>query len=269
MAVFLLSVFLFGLLGNIEPHRTFANWKFYFHHLHVKRLIAEFFLLKQPTYLNSFSTLHLKNIVNGSLWTIQFEGICYLLLPVLAMAGALKRKWISLALFLFFYTIMQLQTYQKILLLAPHPGFGIPDLLDVNYIPNFFAYFFAGMCVYLYRNSIPRSFMLMALSATLLMLSSVVYPVFNLVFPIAGTYLLFYFAYSSKIRLHHFAKKGDLSYGVYLYAFPIQQLVLYFLSPGIGLYQFFILSLLITLLTARYWSWECVEKPFIELKKKG
>lgn len=264
---FLLSVFLFALLGNIEHHKTITNWKTYFQGLHVKSLIADFLLLKQPTYTTCFSTLQLKNVVNGSMWTIQFELICYLLLPVLGIAGALKRKWISLFLFLLFYTIMELQLYKGIFLLHPHPRFGIPEWLDVNYIPKFFAYFFCGLCVYLYRHLIPRNNVLMLLSLATLVLSSTVFPVFHIIFPFAGAYLLFYIAYSKKIKCYHFAKKGDLSYGVYLYAFPVQQLVLYFFSPGITLYSFIFISLSITLFIAYFWSWKCIEKPFIDFKR--
>jgi peptidoglycan/LPS O-acetylase OafA/YrhL len=198
------------------------------------------------------------------LWTIQYELICYLVLPVLGIAGAMKRKWIGPTMLLLFYTIMQLQDYTGLFYFETHPGMW---LLNINHVPRFFAYFFCGVCVYLYRGVIPRNIGLMLLSVAALALSALVLPVFNMVFPIAGTYLLFYIAYSSRIRVYDFAKRGDISYGVYLYAWPVQQMVLYCLHPHITLYQLFAISLLITVLTAYFWSWKCIEKPFMELKQ--
>ena len=141
------------------------------------------------------------------------------------------------------------------------------SILNINHIPSFFAYFFCGICVYHYRNIIPRNIALVFLSVASLVVSSILTHTFNIIFPVAGTYLLFYFAYSSKFRFYDFAKKADISYGVYLYAWPIQQLVLYYLRPGISLYQLFFIALLITIMIAYFWSWKCIEKPFMNLKR--
>jgi peptidoglycan/LPS O-acetylase OafA/YrhL len=159
---------------------------------------------------------------------------------------------------------MLLQDYKGYFYFDTYKGMSI---LNINPIPRLFTCFFCGICIYLYRAAIPRNLALFLLSVTALVFSSIFTHTFTIIFPIAGTYLLFYIAYSKKIQFYDFAKKGDMSYGVYLYAWPIQQLVLYYLSPDLSLYQLFFISMLITLLIAYFWSWKCIEKPFMELKK--
>lgn len=166
-------------------------------------------------------------------------------------------------MFVVFYSILLLQEYTGFLVFTSHPGMRY---LNFNDIPRLFTYFLSGMCVYVYRSIIPGTRWLMVLAILALAFSSAIAPLFHAVFPIAGTYLIFYLAYSRKIRLYNFARKGDISYGVYLYAWPLQQLVLYYLRPYISLYLLFGVSLFITLLIAYFWSWKCIEKPFMDLK---
>lgn len=59
-------------------------------------------------------------------------------------------------------------------------------------------------------------------------------------------------------------KIGDISYGVYLYAFPIQQTVIYYIGYE-NFYINYILSLFLTILSA-FLSWHYVEKTTLSLK---
>ena len=63
-------------------------------------------------------------------------------------------------------------------------------------------------------------------------------------------------------RIGHF---GDVSYGLYLYAFPVQQLVLYFLP---AIHMPILACTLLTLLPA-FLSWHLVERPALHLKPGG
>jgi peptidoglycan/LPS O-acetylase OafA/YrhL len=82
---------------------------------------------------------------------------------------------------------------------------------------------------------------------------------------VAGSYLLFHLAFHDKIRCHNFAKHGDLSYGIYLYGWPIQALVMFYLREYINPYSFFFIALPIAF-TAAYCSWHLIEKPFLLFK---
>jgi len=86
--------------------------------------------------------------------------------------------------------------------------------------------------------------------------------IFEYVFPVCLTYLLLIFTY----RLPHFDmdRWGDISYGVYIYAWPIQQMVW---RPGQGAYMNILISTAIVFPIA-YLSWRLVEKPAMSMRKK-
>lgn len=82
----------------------------------------------------------------------------------------------------------------------------------------------------------------------------------------AGTYLLFWVAFRPILRLASFAKYGDFSYGVYLFAYPIQQTLICYIQPQLTPLRLFFLAFPLTLLLAAI-SWHCVEKPALRLRK--
>jgi peptidoglycan/LPS O-acetylase OafA/YrhL len=71
-------------------------------------------------------------------------------------------------------------------------------------------------------------------------------------------------AYLPKGRIRSFNDWGDFSYGVYIYAFPIQQ-TMAFLFPGMSLWAMVALSGSITLGVAVL-SWNGIEKRALALK---
>ncbi|MFT3785904.1 MAG: hypothetical protein QM770_07040 [Tepidisphaeraceae bacterium] len=77
--------------------------------------------------------------------------------------------------------------------------------------------------------------------------------------PTLGAYLIYWLSFTPHLRLHNFAKHLDLSYGTYLYAFPVQQLVLWKFGAGIGWFGLLCLSLPASLLAATA-SWYLVER---------
>ena len=79
----------------------------------------------------------------------------------------------------------------------------------------------------------------------------------------AFSYLLLAFIYSPVIKVHNFAKLGDFSYGMYIYAFPVQQVTLYTFK-GIEFYTFMFISFFLTLFFASL-SWHFIENPSLKL----
>jgi peptidoglycan/LPS O-acetylase OafA/YrhL len=79
-------------------------------------------------------------------------------------------------------------------------------------------------------------------------------------------YLILSFAETPRAALAWFNELPDISYGVYLYAWPISKLLLFYL-PDIGrsvlVLDTFALSVVLGTL-----SWYAVEKPFIALKTR-
>jgi peptidoglycan/LPS O-acetylase OafA/YrhL len=202
------------------------------------------------------------NHVNGSLWTIQHEVICYALLPITVITGftgTKKWRWIILLAVLFCLTVI---------LELPSSG----ELKNSNtrfinwpgYLPKFFFYFALGSFVYSYRRSLIRHDWAAAILIGIIFFA-LRFGGFHAIFPFAGTYLIFYFGYYPKYISTGATSFGDLSYGTYLYAWPVQQLVLFFFMDYLTLHLFFIISLILTLICA-YASWNMVEEKCLRLK---
>jgi peptidoglycan/LPS O-acetylase OafA/YrhL len=88
---------------------------------------------------------------------------------------------------------------------------------------------------------------------------------FGLIFSLCVAYFTFYFSFHPKIRFQNFARFGDFSYGLYVFAFPIQQLLARYMvlrDPYLNFLLSFPLVLGLAIL-----SWHWVEKPALALKK--
>jgi peptidoglycan/LPS O-acetylase OafA/YrhL len=86
------------------------------------------------------------------------------------------------------------------------------------------------------------------------------------IFPFSGTYLLFYAVTNSKLRLQNFGKKLDPSYGIYLYGYPIQQLLILHFKEHLTPFLLFAYALPVSALLGLI-SWKFVEAPALRLKK--
>lgn len=261
---FLVSMLLLGPLGTFDVDHPSGNIATYFQLMRKKLLLLNLFTMQAPVAIGCFMTSPLPHQLNESLWTIQYEFICYLAVPVFAYAGLFRRKWVVLALFSAFYLLLALQDQARLFLWEDYSGKVISH---PQYMPRLFVYFLAGACFYFNRDRIARSYGLVALSLVSLLVVCVWWKGFNLVAPFALTYLLFYVAYLPSRRFTNFTKYGDFSYGIYLYAWPVQQLVMLFIGPKMPLFSLFVISVAVTLVLA-YASWRLVEKPFLQLKDK-
>ena len=204
--------------------------------------------------------------VNGSLWSIRYEVFCYLALAAAGCVGVFRLRWVVLALFCL---VMGVFTAQS-LSLVKIPGSGLSWLVcDLVHWPRLGACFLSGTLFYLYRNSIAYSPRLFALSLAAL-LSCFCFPqlkLLSLMFPLFGAYVLFYLAFLPIPRLHAFTRRGDISYGLYLYAFPVQQLLVHRFGNQLTPETLFALAFPITALLAAM-SWFIVERPFLKKETK-
>ncbi len=90
-------------------------------------------------------------------------------------------------------------------------------------------------------------------------------PYFNFITSFALAYVVFFIVYKLPVLpLDRYI--GDLSYGVYIYAWPVQQIVEMF-YPNNNPYQNGLISVVFVLLLAKL-SWDLIEKPSLDLKKK-
>jgi peptidoglycan/LPS O-acetylase OafA/YrhL len=148
------------------------------------------------------------------------------------------------------------------------PGGGI--LGQVFGYPPFWArllpLYLAGVVFYRFRESIPfRDSWALAAAAVLGIAAWIPYG-WTAAFPVMGAYLVLWFAHHPRIRLHHCARFGDFSYGVYLYGFPVEQLVMQRLGHPVSPFYLFAIATPLTLVLAAL-SWHGVEKRFLRTAK--
>ncbi len=261
IVAFLLCIFVFGPIGHIG-HSWIKSYGEFIKYVPLKQELSNMLSLQAPAEGYYFNHMPQPGL-NDSMWTIQYEFICYLAVPLLVWLGFLKHK---LGLAIVFVASYAWLTLQNLGLVFPHDSNLSGHILaNPHFYPRFFTYFLAGSFAYAYRHDIPRNNALLSLSLVLFVLAFKLQQI-DLLWPIAGSYLLFYCAYHPKVLFPKFAKHGDFSYGIYLYGWPLQQLCMLYFGPYLNPFSFFALVLPLVLIFAVA-SWNLVEKPALKLKQ--
>jgi peptidoglycan/LPS O-acetylase OafA/YrhL len=197
-------------------------------------------------------------LIHGTLWTIKYEFDCYIGVAILGSLGLLapRRAWLAFGLIMFGLVAARIGWIH-----LPTFDHGIEALLisSPDQWPYLFPFFIAGSAFYVYRDYVPK-FPLLCVAAILLIVASSMGGGLYWVLLFGATYLVVYLALSASVKMELFGRRVDLSYGVYLYGWPVGQLVLYFTGQRIGPYPLFFLTMAITLILA-YASWRMVENP--------
>jgi peptidoglycan/LPS O-acetylase OafA/YrhL len=198
-----------------------------------------------------------RNEMNGPIWSILFEIKAYLWLAVLGFLGFYKRKWLVIIPFLFFAINYYLVVFQPVL-----GGWFNLFFVDAK-IAILFAYFFAGSLFFNFRDKIIwdwKVFVLMFLA----LLYAVQINLFAPIAVIAFTYCILFLCKVLPIR-NLGRRLGDMSYGVYIYHWPIQQFFFFWgihkINPYLSIYGSMLVSLLFGFL-----SFHLVEKRFMRRK---
>ena len=194
------------------------------------------------------------DVVNASLWTLPYELECYVVLGLLALLGLHRRPYVFL---------LSAVTANVGLFLLSH--WTQTDYTDRPPGRMLVASFLFGVVLHLFKQRIRLSPAMFAvcLAATFAFLS---FQQTAYLAPAFAAYATVYIGLKNPPKLS-FLKRNDLSYGIYLYAFPIQQTVA-FSFPSLNSWWFnVVLALPITCLFA-YVSWNFVEAPFMSNKKR-
>lgn len=201
-------------------------------------------VLQAPRLPGVFEGNPFPGTVNGSLWTLRYEVVAY---AFVALAGALRllrRRAVLPA------------TLLALALLAAGIGGPWTELL---------APFGVGSSAYLVRDRIRFDARWIPLALTALVLAALAGVGFRATFAVAGGFLLLFAAFAPS-RLSGWARRDDLSYGLYVYAFPVQQAVASVL-PGSWVLN---VAVSVPVVLALAWgSWHLVEKRALRLKRVG
>lgn len=192
---------------------------------------------------------------NAPLWSLVFEALCYLGVGVLA--SVVPRRVFGPASIALFVSL----SAGTLLSLSPvTPTFSM-NLLAMG------SFFFAGVVLHIVRQRMPLGAPMALVAGSVVVLVTAV----GLFKPLAAfplAYLLLYLGVVLPLR--RVGARNDVSYGLYVYGFPVQQLLFLGLSAAFGsavvpVWVFAVLSLAAALPFAVA-SWLLVERPALSLK---
>jgi peptidoglycan/LPS O-acetylase OafA/YrhL len=200
------------------------------------------------------------NAVNGSLWTLPSEVLMYLLVMVLGMMRQLNRTACLATLLLFVCLYFAVPGSR-----VPYPKF-LMTLLPYYETTRLGIFFFAGASLVFARQEwMTKRYLAVGVSLLLVLLANTfLAPIWlMLLLP----YVVIALAQTHSEVSAAVSRAGDFSYGVYVYAFPVQQMAAMLLGSKVSALSLFILSMPVTLLVASA-SWYLVEKPSLQLKSR-
>lgn len=189
-------------------------------------------------------------VVDGSLWTLILEAGCYFVLACLGIVGWLRRrKWV-------------VPVFAAALwVLATLYDFGIFMVIGDNTL-RMLMVFLIGATFYLYADRVPMRAWLAVAAAVVFVASVAFLDNYRMVGAVPLAYVLIYLSVGlpKNLRL-----KVDLSYGVYIYHYPLQQLLMLTILSQLPTPAFVIISLLCVVPVALA-SWYGIERRALRRK---
>jgi peptidoglycan/LPS O-acetylase OafA/YrhL len=249
----LLTVFVLGVFFTTLPASAYLSLP-----------ETYFYLVKNTTLITGvayflpgvFDDNPYKSAVNGSLWTMPYEIRLYAILAIIWSILRIAKKTRSNA---FQTSIIVFSVLSGIYLFAEHFIFN-----SESRSARLAFMFFSGSVFYILREQVFISHRAFWLSVVLIAVATFNNQLFAAVYFLTITYILFYLAYIPSGFIRAYNRLGDYSYGVYIYAFPVQQTVAA-LVPGVSVRQMLLLSATATIVLAIL-SWHLLERRCLGLK---
>ncbi len=255
VVAFWISLLLVGALGSLSPVSEYLRG------INFPRQLFLLSFLLAPGATDVFAGQPFVAL-NGPMWTISYEFRCYILVAILGMLGAVRNRFLWMGATLLVMLIYALR------LAAGDFGFlgsfyllGMPDALV-----RLTMFFLAGGCFFLFLDNIRFKNLTALIFLPIVFLSMFSAKFGEVALATFGAYLLFWFAFLEIPALNRFKHHSDVSYGLYLYGWPVQKLLLWYI-PALSPYLLFPLSLLISY-GCGYASWTFIEKPALKLKRR-
>lgn len=257
--VILLTTFVFGSILSEQTFQQYFSQPATYHYLKNITLFPLHYSLPGVFVGNPMSN------VNGSLWTLPVEVAMYGLLLFVFMTIRLNKLSISLIFLLLLTGYMIGTVYYQ--LDWSNQGFNLlPGVSLFNFL-KLGMLFFLGSLVYFFRAKIKIKSDYFWMASFGLLLAPYTKTVGFVIFSFSAAYLVMFIAFMNFDLNSYTNKIGDISYGMYIYAFPIQQSLVYYSGKSLSVPELTIYSMLFTSIFA-YLSWHIVEKRVVGLKNR-
>ena len=252
LLVVLVTILVIGPLATTLSLRDYLHNSFTWSYVHAAGLWVTQYGLPGVFDANTYPSA-----INGSLWSLPLEFTCYLVVPV---ALCVRNRWVSTAAVVAILAVMVTFTV--------HPVDG-PSIFGQPFVfgPSLWACFAAGslLCLFGGRRILRLDVASVVLVGYVVALIAVPGHVASYAW-VALPYVVLAIGEASWPILRSAARFGDLSYGLYLWAFPIQQIVVW--RFGILPMPINLLAVTVTTVGVAYLSWHLLETHALRLAKR-
>lgn len=202
------------------------------------------------------------SVFNGSIWTLEYEWFCYMIIAALCFMAALTRAKILVPLLTALFFLLTLSNTVS----PGSVGLIIPYLGD-NFRLTFPLVFLLGSTMAMYSKKIPFSGWL-ALGSLAVFVGTLRWGGYKLIGVAALVYLVLWVAAALPKRVQWIGQKNDYSYGIYIYGWPVQQMLAFYGLEKWGYVPYVAITIVGTAILA-WLSWHGVEKWAMAIKDWG
>ncbi len=228
--------------------RDFDTWAYFFRNMSLFKL--------QYQLPGVFENNPYGPAINGSLWTLKHEVLCYMGVLAVGIVGLLRRKIVfAVASALYLVLFLSFDSVKDY----------IPSPLFFDEFRRISIYFVIGSALYVFRDRVPLD-QRVVLGLALILVLSYKTSAFHIVFAVFVSYVTLVMAYAAPRMSAWYRRHGDFSYGLYIYAFPVQQFIVHSV-PGIAPLWLMSAAFPAAMLFAIA-SWYLIERPSLELSKR-
>ena len=194
--------------------------------------------------------------INGSLWTIRYEFSLYVALSLLYFFRN-NKKIIRILLLTCFATLIISYNF----FLFRFAGSSILGMIGYE-ILDLGTFFVCGSLLAAFNFEKVKTKWILPI-AVLILITSIQFNFYNTTKHIILPVIILLIGFTPLTFFSTFDKIGDLSYGIYIYSFPVQQTLMYYYK--LNVYQLIFLSLIISIILG-YFSWHLIEKKVLRYK---
>ncbi len=198
--------------------------------------------------------LHKFYAVDGSIWSLPYETLLYATIPIIFFTTNKRVSNLLLLIVISLFIALNNRNLSRL------------PLFDLNVLVHLSIPFLIGVFL---SNSFNIYHLILAL-ILINLLNFIDHKNFEsiLIFGIEAIFMYLLLFSLRRIKVLYQWDLPDLSYGIFLYGFFIQQSIIELLPYAESKFQtYLILSLVSTILIALF-SWYCIEKPFLKIKQK-